>query len=629
MTWGRANILLLVGAWPALAQTAADFFNDNILHEIRITINPSDWRRLQENFLDNTYYPAIFQWRDQVIENIGIRSKGRTSRRASKPGLRVDFNRFEELEFLGLKSCLLDNDVSDFTFIKERLVMQLFGRMGLPYLKETHTRLYVNNEYAGVYTLAESTDKRLLKNTYGEEDGYLYEYDYVEPYRFEYRGDDPELYSPRMFKPVTHEKDPDPRPLVNMIRTFNEASDAGFVSAASEYIDLRKFLTHVAVEAWAAEYDGILSDAGMNNFFLYRFEKKNLSQFIAKDKDNTFTLVDYPVLRNINDNVLVRRALATPELRSFFYSEIVRAGEIAGGPGGWLDQEIDREYGQIRDAAYQDSKKECPEGVCSLPQSNEEFEKGIAYLKRFVRERHEIVRLELASAGYTVSPPTNTPRLVQGAAVNAATNSGTVVAPGSLVALYGTNLSSSTATAAVPWPTTLASATVEVNGIPAPLYFASTGQVNFQIPWEISVGQARVQAVVGGLRSEVISVNIGAVSPGIFAVVNADGSLVAGNRAAAAGDVIVVYANGLGQVTNRPDSGRGAPGGPLSTTIETTTSTIGGVNATVVFSGLTPGFVGLYQVNISVPTGIAPGASTPLVLSIGGQSSPPVTIATR
>src|SRR5512132_4522739 len=92
--------LLLVVLWisslpSAFGQTQADFFNDATLNDVRITMNPSDWQTLKQNYLANTYYPATWQWKNLVVEDIAIRSRGTGSRSPIKPGLRVDFDRNE------------------------------------------------------------------------------------------------------------------------------------------------------------------------------------------------------------------------------------------------------------------------------------------------------------------------------------------------------------------------------------------------------------------------------------------------------------------------------------------------------------------------------------------------------
>jgi uncharacterized protein (TIGR03437 family) len=91
--------------------------------------------------------------------------------------------------------------------------------------------------------------------------------------------------------------------------------------------------------------------------------------------------------------------------------------------------------------------------------------------------------------------------------------------------------------------------------------------------------------------------------------------------------VILIYGTGLGQVTNQPPTGSPALSSPLSETPTKPTVTIGGVPASVMFSGLAPGFVGLYQVNAQVPAGAPAGPSVPVVVSMGGVDSNTVTIA--
>src|SRR5262245_16654310 len=86
--------LALVAGQTAPPDAASAFFDDSVVHDLRLTINSRDWASLKQNYLDNTYYPCDFTWRDQTVRNIGIRSRGTGSRSATKPGLRVDFDRY-------------------------------------------------------------------------------------------------------------------------------------------------------------------------------------------------------------------------------------------------------------------------------------------------------------------------------------------------------------------------------------------------------------------------------------------------------------------------------------------------------------------------------------------------------
>jgi adhesin/invasin len=93
--------------------------------------------------------------------------------------------------------------------------------------------------------------------------------------------------------------------------------------------------------------------------------------------------------------------------------------------------------------------------------------------------------------------------------------------------------------------------------------------------------------------------------------------------------VVQIFCTGFGPVTNQPATGAPAPGVPFAQTTAQPTVMIGGAPATVQFSGLTPGYAGLYQVNALVPQGSTKGSAVPVVISIGGTQSNTVTIAVK
>jgi spore coat protein CotH len=360
-----------------------DLFNDSVLHEVRLTVHPSDWQKLQRDFLDNTYYAANFQWRGKTVEDVAIRSRGNGSRSSDKPGLKVDFNKYAPgAEFLGLKSLVLDNLTQDQTFLKERLALQLFRRMGIPAPRLAHARLYVNDVYAGLYTMVEPIDKGFLKRNLGEDGGHLYDYEWVNEYWFENLGDNAASYIPNPFKLETNENAPNPRALVNMIHAINESGDEQFVESISRHLDPHQFLTYLAVEAYLAEADGIAGEWGLNNFYLYGLQNTERFLFLPWDKDLAFSGESRSVWANLERNVLTRRMLAVPEWKEYFVEQLKRCEELAGGPGGWLEQQIEAQYEQVRTAVADDPGK---------PYSYAQFEEGMELLRRFAFERGPLV----------------------------------------------------------------------------------------------------------------------------------------------------------------------------------------------------------------------------------------------
>jgi uncharacterized protein (TIGR03437 family) len=250
-----------------------------------------------------------------------------------------------------------------------------------------------------------------------------------------------------------------------------------------------------------------------------------------------------------------------------------------------------------------------------------------------------------------------TPVISSGGVVNGATFAPGAVAPGSIASIFGTNLAGSLAQAStIPLSTTLSDVSVKVNGESAPLYFVSpdqpgtpgSSQINVQIPWDVlttaSNGMASVVVTRAGIgSSQPATVQVADLGPGILQssghaiAINADGTLAAPPNSipgltthpATAGDVLIVYASGLGAVT--PPVANGANSiDQLRKTVVTPVVLVGGVSAQVQFSGLSPQFTGVNQLNIVVPSGVTANNAVPLQIQVGSiTTSNQVTIAIR
>ncbi len=233
------------------------------------------------------------------------------------------------------------------------------------------------------------------------------------------------------------------------------------------------------------------------------------------------------------------------------------------------------------------------------------------------------------------------PSVSAGGIVNAASfAANTPVAAASLVSLFGTNLGPATGVLAtgLPLPTLLSNVKVRVNGILAPLIYVSATQINLQVPVELA-GQTTVQVVAqnGDLPSPPVSLSLVAAAPGVFtasvggrtqgAVLNKDNTLNTPANPARLGDIIQIYATGQGAVSNAPASGSPAPSSPLATTAVNPVVLIGGRQADIAFSGLAPGFVGLWQINAVVPATIPAGDAVSVQIVHGGVASNTATIA--
>jgi uncharacterized protein (TIGR03437 family) len=221
------------------------------------------------------------------------------------------------------------------------------------------------------------------------------------------------------------------------------------------------------------------------------------------------------------------------------------------------------------------------------------------------------------------------------AVVNGASFAGGAVVPGEIATVFGTNLTSSTGinlTSSLPLPTAFVSDSLMVNNQAVALFAVDNvngqQQINFQVPWEVSSGPNAMIAVSNnGTASAAISVPVLAAQPGIFnynvggttfgAILHANFQLADTGHPAKAGETVLIYCTGLGAVSSPPADGAAGNG---QTTRNPATVTIGGKSALVTFSGLAPGFVGLYQINAEVPAGLNAG-NQPVALEIAGASS--------
>jgi len=245
----------------------------------------------------------------------------------------------------------------------------------------------------------------------------------------------------------------------------------------------------------------------------------------------------------------------------------------------------------------------------------------------------------------------NLPQVARNATLNAASYQKYVpVAPGTLVSVFGTNLGTSTASASTtPLPTSLADVRAQLGGKDMGLVFANSGQVNAQVPTDLAPGTtASLVVTVRGVAAAPDQITLSDAQPGIFALNSAgtgQGAVQISNtaifaapagsvpgsqaRPANRGEYITIYCTGLGATEPPVATGLAAPGSPPATVKTAVTVSIGGIQVPAAFAGLSPGFVGLYQVNIPVPSGVQPGDAVPLIITQGGVNSNTVTVAVR
>jgi spore coat protein CotH len=383
--------LLVLFADFAFAQTADDLFDPTTLHDIRIRLNARDLQSLHERYLENSYYPGELEWRGASVANVAIRSRGTGSRNGIKLGLQLEFDRYiGGQRFLGLRGITLDNFWQDPSILRESLTMALFARLGQPAPRESYARLFINDEYQGVYAIVEAIDDQFLARTFGDPAGYVFEYHWLNEFYGSYLGSRTSAYT-MMFEPRTHELESPTTvysPIERLFYEANRSTDSTWRDGVDRYLDIQQLLMHVAIEEFVSELDGITGYAGMNNFYLYRPSDSTRQQLIPWDRDNAFQEVQSSVFLRVDDNEIVRRLLGYPDLREL-YLQMLEACAAAAAGDRWLEREVAWRAALITPAAHADTNK---------PYSNDDFDRGIAFLQSFARDRPAIVLNQVRAA---------------------------------------------------------------------------------------------------------------------------------------------------------------------------------------------------------------------------------------
>ncbi len=245
--------------------------------------------------------------------------------------------------------------------------------------------------------------------------------------------------------------------------------------------------------------------------------------------------------------------------------------------------------------------------------------------------------VNLTISGITVLPP-NYDAAVAPPKINKVVNAAdltTNVAPGGLITLFGTQLSPvNLASSEMPLPTALANSCLTVNGLPMPILFVSPTQVNAQMPFETTGDVTLILRTPGG-TSDNYNLQVLQNAPSVFRVPapgnttiptvvrNDDGKLVTDSHPIhrKGNEALVIYTTGLGATSPAVPSGMPAPTNPLAVALTAPTVTLGGVSLPVLYYGLAPGEVGVYQINVSIPSSVPAGFPESLVITQGTSST--------
>jgi len=225
------------------------------------------------------------------------------------------------------------------------------------------------------------------------------------------------------------------------------------------------------------------------------------------------------------------------------------------------------------------------------------------------------------------------PFIMAGGVVNgAAVTPQAVVAPGSIVSVFGANLSQTTGVGPTnPMVQTLGGVTATVAGEIVPLYFVSPTQINFQLPVDLAPGPQTLTINSAGQPSATAPFTVSADAPGLFptlsndvtygVITHADGSAVTPDAPAQTGETLTLFGTGFGATSPARTAGFPVPSSPVYALTDGPTLTIGGIPVTPTNAYAQPGSIGVDVLQFVVPAGLPPGANSALAVTIGGVTS--------
>lgn len=290
------HILLLHCLTAPLFSQPSTLFDDTRVSAIYIHLPADSLKKMLDELVNDRYTPALFIFDDGIfrdtVKNIGLRLRGNTSLYAKKKSFKVSFNAFESgREYQGVRKLNLRGSHNDPTMIREKLFFDVWAKTGMPPRRLNFVKLYINNEYKGLYTNAEEIDKQWLKDAFDDNDGNLYKCTW--PADLVYKGPGQQTYKnilhdpeTRAYELATNEKEDDYSRLVTLITALHQPADATFSDNIGKILNIDGVLKAFAIDVATGNWDDYFYNK--NNYYLYDNPATGRFEFITFDTDNTF-----------------------------------------------------------------------------------------------------------------------------------------------------------------------------------------------------------------------------------------------------------------------------------------------------------------------------------------------------
>ncbi|MDG1896734.1 MAG: CotH kinase family protein [Fuerstiella sp.] len=312
------------------AKAQDQFYRMDEVQTIQLRIAPEDMQRLMAALPERIYVPASFQWRDVTLDNVAVRFKGNSSanpHQRHKRSFLVKFNEYEkDARFFGLRRASFDNGVQFGSLFSEPIITEILRDQGMPTHRSSYARLFLNNEYQGVYVNVERIDETFVDQYLPDADGALFKADVGGPGgNLQFVGDDPSVYK-KALEAKSKSAKKDRSQLVDFIRMINQTEPSEFAATLESSFELDDFLRVSAIMLFSGAFDQ-LTGGGPHNYYLYHDPERNRWRYLPWDLDVGFCetafgrlhiLADWnaawPLAPHGGPNPLMERIVADPVL---------------------------------------------------------------------------------------------------------------------------------------------------------------------------------------------------------------------------------------------------------------------------------------------------------------------------
>lgn len=320
-----------------------ELFVDTVVPVVYIAIHPDTLAWIYANPYSDREFQAIFVFDNgtvrDTVKQVGFRLRGNTSRTSQKKSFKVSFNTFTPgAKYQGVEKMNLNGEHNDPSVMRAKIMWDILRKWNIPAPRANHVRVYINNNYYGLYLNVEHIDEEFAMSRFSNKDGNLFKCLY--PADLSYQGTDPDSYklwdgTRWTYELKTNLEENDFSDLAELISILHSTQNENLMCELDRVFNVQDYLKVMAVQFLCGDWDGYIYNK--NNFYLYHNSQTGRFEYIPYDVDNTFGIdwfnIDWSE-RNIyewqpggdQERPLYDRVIHNPVLRkqfSFYASQLI------------------------------------------------------------------------------------------------------------------------------------------------------------------------------------------------------------------------------------------------------------------------------------------------------------------